>query len=292
MRMLELSTITTIDFHVTSRCNQECAYCWGPQDSSQEVDRNTAISIIRKIGASGARRIVFTGGDPLQREDIGLLIRLAKELSLEAALSTTGDELHTGFLRAYGRWIDLISLPLDGSCEEISSRTKKSGHFTAIMHDLELLSEHPNIDVKVATPVTRHNLGDMLNIIKLLKSIASHIPNRFFYNVFQAFPRSVEKQAWEDLIVSNEEFQQLKRVIDLDPPSFRVNWLDHDTLDRLYVMIFPDGHLKIPSGSEYVDFGPFLEITDLEGVIERSDFDRAKHQRHSKGWSRSARSES
>ena len=282
-----MSTITTIDFHVTSRCNQECAYCWGPQDSSQEVDRHAAISIVRKIAASGARRIVFTGGDPLQREDIGLLIRLAKELNLEVALSTTGDELHAGFLRAYGRWVDLISLPLDGSCEEISSRTKKAGHFTAIMHDLELLTEHPNIDLKIATPVTRHNLGDMLNIIKLLKTIASRMPNRFFYNVFQAFPRSVEKQAWDDLIVSNEEFQQLKQDIELDPPSFHVNWLDHETLDRLYVMIFPDGHLMIPSGPEYVDFGPFLEITDLESIIDSSDFDRAKHNRHSKRWSRS-----
>ena len=286
--MLELSTITTIDFHVTSRCNQECAYCWGPQDSSQELDRHAAISIVRKIAASSARRIVFTGGDPLQREDIGLLIRLANELNLEVALSTTGDELHSGFLRAYGRWIGLISLPLDGSCEEISSLTKKAGHFTAIMHDLEILTEHPNIDVKVATPVTRHNLGDMLNIIKLLKTIASRMPNRFFYNVFQAFPRSVEKQSWDDLIVSNEEFQQLKQTIELDPPSFRVNWLDHETLDRLYVMIFPDGRLTIPSGSEYVDFGPFLEITDLESIIDSSDFDRAKHKRHSKGWSRSA----
>ena len=282
-----MSTITTIDFHVTSRCDQECAYCWGPQDSSQEVDRHAAISIVRKIAGSGARRIVFTGGDPLQREDIGLLIRLAKELNLEVALSTTGDELHAGFLRAYGRWVDLISLPLDGSCEEISSRTKKAGHFTAIMHDLELLTEHPNIDLKIATPVTRHNLGDMLNIIEVLKTIASRMPNRFFYNVFQAFPRSVEKQAWDDLIVSNEEFQQLKQDIELDPPSFHVNWLDHETLDRLYVMIFPDGHLMIPSGPEYVDFGPFLEITDLESIIDSSDFDRAKHNRHSKRWSRS-----
>ena len=283
-----MSTITTIDFHVTSRCNQECLYCWGPQDSSQLVGRRAAVAIVRKIADTGARRIVFTGGDPLQREDIGMLIRLANELGLEVALSTTGDELHSGFLRAYGRWIDLISLPLDGSCEEISSRTKKPGHFTAIMHDLDLLSKHPNIDVKVATPVTRHNLVDMQEIIKLLKCRSSRMPNRFFYNVFQAFPRAVQEQNWDDLIVSDAEFQQLKQSIERDPPPFRVNWLDHETLDRLYVMIFPDGHLTIPSGSEYVDFGPFLEIVDLGSVIDSSDFDRAKHQRHSKGWSRSS----
>ena len=134
-----MSTIATIDFHVTSQCNQECAYCWGPQGGEFEVNCRDAAAIIRKIAETDARRIVFTGGDPLLRANIGMLIRLAHESCLEVAVSTTGDTLNPGFLKAYGRWIDLISLPIDGSCEEVSSRTKKPGHFSAIMRALELL---------------------------------------------------------------------------------------------------------------------------------------------------------
>jgi MoaA/NifB/PqqE/SkfB family radical SAM enzyme len=268
-------------------CNQECAYCWGPQDVEPEVDRRTAATICRRVSETGARRIVFTGGDPLLREDIGMLIRLASECDLEVAVSTTGDELSAGFLKAYSRWIDLISLPIDGSCESISSRTKKHGHFSAIMKDLDPLSEHPNIDVKLAIPITRHNLTDLPQIIDLIKSRTADMRNRFFYNGFQTFPRSVSEQDWNDLIVSDDEFQELKHQSELDPPPFRVNWLDHSTLDRLYFMIFPNGHMTIPSGAEYVDFGPFLEIKDLESTIRDSDFDRIKHLEHSKGWSRS-----
>lgn len=284
-----MGVVTTIDFHVTSRCNMECAYCWGPQDIEPEIERDTAAAIVRKIAETGAQRIVFTGGDPLLRADIGMLIRLARECNLEVALSTTGDELNAGFLRAYGRWIHLISLPIDGSCEAISSRTKKPGHFTAIMRVLESLSLYPEIDVKLATPVTRHNLYDFPYIINLLKDRSREIPNRFFYNVFQTFPRSVNSQEWEDLVVSDEEFHQLKVYVERDPPPFRVNWLDHATLDRLYVMVFPNGHLTIPSGAAYVDYGPFLEIKDLERTIAASDFDRDKHLQHSQGWSRPLR---
>lgn len=284
---LGVVTIATIDFHVTCKCNQECSYCWGPQDIDPEVDRRTAAAIIRRIADTGAQRIVFTGGDPLLREDIGMLIRLARECDLEVALSTTGDALTAGFLKAYGRWIDLISLPIDGSCEAVSSRTKKKGHFTAIMKALALLHDYPKIDVKLATPVTQHNLHDLPEIITLLKEQATRMDNRFFYNVFQTFPRAVSEQDWDDLIVSNGQFQKQKRECESEPVPFRINWLDHGTLDRLYVMIFPNGHLTIPSGSRYVDFGPFLEIEDLEGVIKRSDFDREKHLKHSKGWSRS-----
>ncbi len=281
-----MGTIATIDFHVTANCNQECPYCWGPQDIKNEVNWREAVTIVRKAAETGARRIVFTGGDPLLRTDLGMLIRVARECDLEVAVSATGDALHPGFLRAYGRWIDLISLPIDGSCEEVSSRTKKRGHFTAIMEALEVLSQYPAIDVKLATPVTQHNLKDMPNIIALLKSRAAKMPNRFFYNIFQTFPRSAQEQAWDELIVTDDEFSALKLRVELDPPPFRVNWLDHQTLDRLYVMIFPDGHLTIPSGSDYVDYGPFLEIEDLEQVITDSDFDRDKHLRHSRGWSR------
>ncbi len=52
-----------------------------------------------------------------------------------------------------------ISLPIDGSCEEINARTKKPGHFAAIMTTLDLLRAYPEIDVKLCTPVTRHNFA-------------------------------------------------------------------------------------------------------------------------------------
>ncbi|NIS78848.1 MAG: radical SAM protein [Anaerolineales bacterium] len=280
----------TIDFHVTSRCNQECPYCWGPQDFENEVDTKTAIAIMRKIKKFGAQRIVFTGGDPLLRSDIGLLIRFAKQIGLEVALSATGDELTRGFLRAYGRWIDLISLPIDGSNENISSRTKKQGHFQAIMRDLDMLVELPQIDVKLATPVTQYNLADIPAIVHLLDERAIKMPNRLFYNVFQAFPRAMNENDWDEIVVSDEAFNELRKKVEATPHAYRINWLDHKTLDRLYVMIFPDGTLTVPSGPDYLNYGPFLEIVDLEALLDRTDFDAPKHLHHSRGWEKSTTS--
>ena len=143
-----MADVETFDFHVTSECSQECAYCWGPQ-GIDSVDTETALAIIDKIASGTARRIVFTGGDPLQRSDIGQLIRAAAEQGLEVAVSTTGDLLTETFLNSFGRSIDLISLPLDGSSEAISARTKKPGHYAAVMQALDLLEAHAGIDVKI-----------------------------------------------------------------------------------------------------------------------------------------------
>ena len=285
-----MPAFATIDYHVTSRCNQECPYCWGPQDFDKtEVDSKKAAAIVRKIAHSGAQRIVFTGGDPILRPDIGMLIRLAKQGGLEVALSSTGDELTRSFVRGYGRWIDLISLPLDGASEEVSSRTKKEGHFTAIVNCLDFLADFPAIDVKVATPVTPHNIDDIPGIVALLDDRASRMPNHLFYNVFQAYPRAMEPQDWDELVVSKDDFRALKSAIERSPHDFKINWLDHESLDRLYVMVFPDGSLTIPSGSNYTNYGPFLEIKDLEEFLTTTDFDAPKHLRHSKSWSREHR---
>jgi MoaA/NifB/PqqE/SkfB family radical SAM enzyme len=275
--------IATIDFHVTSECSQECPYCWGPQEYENPVDTGNALRIITRVKEVGARRIVFTGGDPLKRVDIALLIRHARETGLEVALSTTGDQLTPEFLAKIVDCVDLISLPLDGSVEEINARTKEPGHHAAIVNALEWLRGHPEIDVKVCTPVTRRNIEDAPNIVRLVDEYSETTEARVFYNIFQAFPRAMQDVDWDELLVSAEEFADLERRVTA-VAGVRVNFLSHETLDRLYVMIFPDGSMVVPCGSAFAGYGPFMEIPDLDSILDESRFDSAKHLRHSRGW--------
>ena len=131
-----LNGVSTVDFHITARCSQACPYCWGPRRFRNPVDTQTAQRIITRIKALGVRRIVFTGGDPLQRLDAVDLVRHAKQVGLETALSTTGDLVTPEILEALSPYLDLISLPLDGSTEEINSQTKHPDHFSAVMRSL------------------------------------------------------------------------------------------------------------------------------------------------------------
>jgi MoaA/NifB/PqqE/SkfB family radical SAM enzyme len=280
--------IATIDFHVTCECSQECPYCWGPQGFDNPVNTAAAFRIISRVKETGARRIVFTGGDPFKRSDIGELIRHAKETGLEVAVSTTGDQVTPAFLKNSASYIDLLSIPLDGSTEEINSRTKEKGHFAAVMQLLEWLREYPAIDIKLCTPVTRHNLRDIPNIVRLAENYAGTTKARVFYNIFQAFPRAMSPVEWKDLLVSKEEFAALEKQLSGNK-TLRINFLSHETLDRLYVMIFPDGSLTIPAGEDFLDYGQFLEIEDLEAILNKSRFDAAKHLRHSRGWSKLSR---
>ncbi len=276
-------SVVTIDFHVTSKCSQHCPYCWGPQNFNHPVSTTTARKILLRIKAFGIRRVVFTGGDPLERADLGNLVRFAKLLGLEVAVSTTGDHLTRTFLQRYGRFIDLVSLPLDGSNESISSRTKEQGHFRAVMKSLQLLTRYPAIDVKICTPVTRINIHDVKNIVHLVAKWAKTTRNRVFYNIFQTFPRSMAPRDWNTLLVSDRDFQSLRTSLKACRTP-KINFLSNKTLDKLYVLIFPDGGLYVPSGKRYHFLGKFLDIDDLETVLDKSDFSAGKHRKHSKGW--------
>ncbi len=279
----KLYGVSTIDFHITAKCSQACPYCWGPRRFRNPVDTDTAQRILSRIRDLGVRRVVFTGGDPLQRLDAPDLVRFAKEIGLETALSTVGDFVTPDILESVSSCLDLISLPLDGSTEKINSKTKHRGQYAAVMRSLEWLRSYPNIDVKVCTPVTHHNLDNVPAIAQLVEEYSHTTQARVFYNVFQAFPRAMFSVKWDKLIVSDEEFSTLKDQVGAGK-RIRINFLDHKTLDKLYVMVFPDGSMTIPKGGEYLNFGPFLEVNDFNQVLNASQFDSAKHLSHSRGW--------
>jgi MoaA/NifB/PqqE/SkfB family radical SAM enzyme len=285
-----MNSIAKFDFHVTARCSQACPYCWGPRRFRKPIDTTAAQQVIDRIQKLGARRIVFTGGDPLQREDTHDLIRYAKGIGLETALSTTGDCLSPALLADLAPVLDLVSLPLDGATEDVNARTKHLGHFAAVMQALEWLRDHPAIDVKVCTPVTRHNLHDVGNIADLVEAYARTTTAAVFYNVFQAFPRAMFTVKWEKLLVTDEEFAALTAQVN-QRPHVRVNFLSHATLDKLYAMVFPNGNLIIPRGADYLNFGPLLAVENFEDALAASAFDSAKHLHHSRGWGKAARTE-
>ena len=178
---------------------------------TQEISKR----IIARIKHLGVRRIVFTGGDPLPTSRrSGLDPVCERNGNSKPALSTTGDLLTPEeILKDLSPYLDLISLPLDGSTETKNSKTKHPGHYSAVMRSLDWLRAYPGIDVKVCTPVTRHNLSDIPAIAQLVDKYSNTTQARVFYNVFQAFPRAMFSVKWENLIVSDDEFSQLKNQV-------------------------------------------------------------------------------
>jgi len=80
----------TLSHLITSRCNARCDTCLWRDARPSDVDTETVAWLYRAAGRAGFVHLVVWGGEPLLREDLGALLRVAKESGLYVTLITNG----------------------------------------------------------------------------------------------------------------------------------------------------------------------------------------------------------
>ena len=71
-----------ITFRITSRCNNDCKYCFGPRNI-KEVDFLELKKLFRIFWLGGAKAILLTGGEPLIRKDFKRIIQELKKYNFK-----------------------------------------------------------------------------------------------------------------------------------------------------------------------------------------------------------------
>ena len=77
----------------TLRCNLKCRHCYSASSTSAAPDELTtdeALAMIDDLAEFNAPVLLFSGGEPMLRDDIIKLIRRASDAGLRAVLSTNG----------------------------------------------------------------------------------------------------------------------------------------------------------------------------------------------------------
>ncbi|MCX6349089.1 MAG: radical SAM protein, partial [Candidatus Aureabacteria bacterium] len=81
----------SVHVSLTNRCSNRCRYCRFERLSQTDVWTTAALlKVLGEMKASGARRIQFTGGEPMLRDDLGVILRAAKSQGMFVGLSTNG----------------------------------------------------------------------------------------------------------------------------------------------------------------------------------------------------------
>ena len=127
------------------------------------LDTSACKRILQSVGACSKPLIIFTGGEPLERDDIFELIAYAKSLGLPSALATCGYKLDSNAaenIKTAG--IGAVSLSLDGPTRQMhDSFRKSSGAFDAVVNASGILKAH-GIRFQINSTITTHN-ADMLD---------------------------------------------------------------------------------------------------------------------------------
>ncbi|MGI5912058.1 MAG: putative heme d1 biosynthesis radical SAM protein NirJ2 [Syntrophomonadaceae bacterium] len=81
-----------ISWNTTNQCNMFCDHCYREAGAKldEELDTSQAKKLIREIKKAGFRIMIFSGGEPLMRQDIYELGEYATEQGLRVVLGTNG----------------------------------------------------------------------------------------------------------------------------------------------------------------------------------------------------------
>ena len=88
--------LTSLDFEVTQRCNLRCSHCYVRSFSSHQRDRQREMEfslisrLLQEAASLGCKKVRFTGGEPLTRQDYPDIHAIAHELGLGVHLVTNG----------------------------------------------------------------------------------------------------------------------------------------------------------------------------------------------------------
>ena len=184
----------TVDFNVspfvviwenTRACDLACVHCRAaaqPKRSQFELTTEEGFALIDEVAVMKPRVFVITGGDPLKREDTYDMIRYAKDLSLEPALTPSATPLLTegAVARMKNHGLSRLAVSLDASRADMHDAFRRvDGSFDITIRAVEAARKE-GIPVQINTTVTRRTIDDLPNMVTLLTDLGVAMWSVFF----------------------------------------------------------------------------------------------------------------
>lgn len=281
--------IDYIRISVTDRCNMRCIYCMPEEGIKQTSHKNILsfdeiVKICKSMVRLGITKVKITGGEPLVRKDIDLLISQIKKIDgiKSVTLTTNGLYLKEYLPKLIDAGLDSVNISLDTLDEEKYRKITRKDSFKSVMQSLEEALKYKELSVKInCVPMNDTNKEEVKNIAELAKN--SRISVRFIEMMPIGLGKNFSYYS-EDKIISilEEEFGHLvliNEVIGNGPahyysvPDFLgkigfISAISHQFCDQCNrVRLTSDGFLKTCL--------QYANGTDLKSILRgnQTDFD-------------------
>ena len=193
-------------WEVTQACDLACVHCRASAQSRRNpLELSTAESkkLIAQVAALQAPVFVLTGGDPLKRPDIYQLVEYATACGVRTSLTPSATPLLTreALVRLRDCGLARLAISLDGPTAEIHDAFRRvPGSYDWTLRAVRWAHEI-GLPAQINTTITRHNLGQLDDVIALLETL-----DIVLWSVFFLVPTGRGQSI--DLI-SAEEFEQV-----------------------------------------------------------------------------------
>ncbi|MBF0119881.1 MAG: 12,18-didecarboxysiroheme deacetylase [Desulfobacterales bacterium] len=197
-------------WNVTKKCNLKCVHCYAKASDeafANELSTQDGIRLIDNLADFGVPVLLFSGGEPMMREDLLKLASYAVKKGMRAVISTNGtliNERKAKELKDIG--LSYVGISLDGM-EEVNDRFRaKTGAFKMALEGINNCKK-AQIKVGLRFTINKSNAYEIPNIFKLLYDM--DIDRICFYHLVYAGRGS--KLISEDL--SHEKTREVMDLI-------------------------------------------------------------------------------
>ncbi|WP_435349312.1 TIGR04347 family pseudo-SAM/SPASM protein [Haloarchaeobius sp. HRN-SO-5] len=161
-------------WNCTKQCNLRCRHCYASADTDLapgELSTTEGKRLLDDLADYGVPVVLFSGGEPLVRDDLVELVGHAADRGLRPVLSTNGTLATPGraaALRDAG--LAYAGVSVDGLPERNDAFRGEEGAFDAAVRGIEAF-----LDVGLKTglryTITRHNADDLTGVVSLLHDV-------------------------------------------------------------------------------------------------------------------------
>jgi radical SAM protein len=193
-------------WEVTRACALACRHCRASaidRRDPRELNTDEGRALLDEIKALGTPIVVFTGGDPLQRDDLEVLIAYGKSIGLRVGTIPAGTPRLTrerlAALQLAG--VDQVAFSIDAStAAEHDAFRQVPGSFDLTLQGARWARDL-GIPLQINTVFSRHNVHDVENLVALVSTLGI-----VFWEVFFLVPtgRGSELQS-----CSAEEYEMI-----------------------------------------------------------------------------------
>ena len=171
----------------TRRCNLHCIHCYSSSENKSypnELTTAQAKALIADLADFGVPVLLFSGGEPLLRQDLFELAKLASDSGIRVVLSTNGTLItQTVAEQLKTAGFSYVGVSLDGIEETNNKFRGTPNSFQAAIKGIRNCKE-AGVKPGLRFTVTKHNYPDLNKIFELIET--EKIPRACFYHLAYA----------------------------------------------------------------------------------------------------------
>lgn len=156
-----------VSWVLTYRCNYRCMYCDSWKIKTEELSMGKILSTIDEMAKAGTRVLHFTGGDPLLRDDIGLIIDYCRRKEINTDLNSNPSSVIRKINNLAS--LNLLTLSFDGP-EDIHDLIRGKGSYRELMEAVKVVRQN-NKKLRFSAVLSKYNLDAVKFILEKAKKL-------------------------------------------------------------------------------------------------------------------------